>query len=244
MKKTKKKLYIAVNIIVLLFSLILIISGSCPTLANSFWSTFLIGVGCSLLASVVIAFINLYFQNADEKYSNLIDTWGLENIYKNRSQMNPYSNNQIKNAHSLEICAMGLKSFRDAETELIKKRIKNGMTLHVLTIDPKSEFTNAVDKSEGLSVGSTRQTIEDLIKWFEELKSLQKYDGQIELRVYNHYPYEFYFCIDDNMYIGPYQEKTSQQTITYYFKNKSEGFDYYKTHFNHLWSQYDSKQGV
>lgn len=236
-------MYIATIIIVTLLALLLIVLGSYNEADNCFWSTFLISVGCSLLASEVIAAINLYFQIVDEKYTNLIDTWGLEEIYKNRSEMNVSSNKQISKAHSLDICAMGLKSFRDSETELIKKRILNGMSLRILTMDPMCEYVYQVDTTEGITTGSTKQTIEDLIKWFEELKTLQKFDGQVELRVYDHYPYEFYFCIDDNMYIGPYQERSSQQTITYRYKQKSKGFDYYKTNFENLWSQYEVKPG-
>ena len=193
-------MYIATIIIVTLLALLLIVLGSYNEADNCFWSTFLISVGCSLLASEVIA-------------------------------------------HSLDICAMGLKSFRDSETELIKKRILNGMSLRILTMDPMCEYVYQVDTTEGITTASTKQTIEDLIKWFEELKTLQKFDGQVELRVYDHYPYEFYFCIDDNMYIGPYQERSSQQTITYRYKQKSKGFDYYKTNFENLWSQYEVKPG-
>lgn len=82
---------------------------------------------------------------------------------------------------------------------------------------------------------STKDSIKELIKWIDEIKKEQKYDGQIELRTYDHYPYDFYFSIDGNLYIGPYQNKTSQQTITYRFKKDSEGYKYYKNYFDILW---------
>lgn len=203
----------------------------------------MLSIGTSILASCVFSLINSFYEAKEDEIKKLYKKWGLVGIYKTRAEMNSYSNKQLENANYLEICAMGLKSFRDAQSETIKNRVKEGMRIKILTINPESNYTFAVDKTEEVNTGSTKESINSLIKWVEELKIIQKYDRQIEIQFYDHYPYDFYFCIDNNIYIGPYQNKLSQQTITYRFMSDSEGYSYYKNYFNNLWETYEQNQG-
>lgn len=222
------------NIIVcfvgIFFILVSVIIGTGNTISIIF-----ISIGTSILASGVISFINYFSKIREENYKHMLRYWGLSEIYKTRAEMNSESNKELKKAKTLEICAMGLKGYRDAQTPLIKSRVSKGLNIKILTLSPDSKYALEIDKTEGILEGSTKDSIKELIKWIDEIKKEQKYDGQIELRTYDHYPYDFYFSIDGNLYIGPYQNKTSQQTITYRFKKDSEGYKYYKNYFDILW---------
>ena len=47
---------------------------------------------------------------------------------------------------------------------------------------------------------------------------------------------DFYWRMDDDLYIGPYwQGYSSQQTITYKFDKGGEGFRVYTDYFEKLW---------
>ena len=47
---------------------------------------------------------------------------------------------------------------------------------------------------------------------------------------------DFYWRVDDEIYIGPYWYKfSSQNTITYKFVSGKQGFDMYADYFEQLW---------
>ena len=232
--KEKIRVILSPNFVVCLFGIILILI-SVINGTEKVSSVIMLSVGASIIASCVILFVNYISCANDDKIYQIYQDWGLREIYKTRAEINQYTNKKLENTNSLEICAMGLKSFRDAQTDLIKKKVANGMTIKIVTISPESRYTFEIDETEKVNKGSTYETIIDLIQWIEELKKFQKYDGQIELRTYDHYPYQFYFRVDDDIFIGPYQNKTSQQTITYRFYRGGEGYNYYKKSFDDLW---------
>lgn len=199
-------------------------------------SVILLSVGCSVLSTAIINIINSVYQIQQNNAHQTIQKWGIDGIYETRAEINPETNDLLKHIKTLEICAMGLSNFRDAQSSLVKKRISEGMQLKILTMDPDSPFLTNVDKAENHAEGYTRHSIEQLFVWLAELKSVQKYDNQIEIRTYNHYPHDFYYCMDGIVYTGPYLPKSSQQTITYKFLAKSKGAALYQEHFEKVWS--------
>ena len=225
------------DIILFLIGLVLIFLS--VFIANSTWSTVCISVGTSIIASVVVSVMSLKRIYKQNRIGEMIEYWGIESVYDRRAEINTETNMLLQTANKLDIIAMGLKGFRDAQSEKIKVRIEHGMKLRILTIDPNSPILNYIDKKEGNISGCTKQTIEDLIEWIKDMKKHQRYDGQIELKTYDSYPNEFYFNIDNNLYTGPYQNKTSQQTITYKFTSKGKGFEYYSQYFESLWGRND-----
>ena len=65
----------------------------------------------------------------------------------------------------------------------------------------------------------------------------KKYKGKTEVRGYQCMTLDFYWRLDDDLYIGPYWYGIgSQQTITYRFKKGRKGFDIYEEYFENLWS--------
>ena len=199
-------------------------------------SVVLISVGTSILASAVVSYLSSKYLIQKDDFITMTEHWGIEGIYETRAEINSETNVLLKNAKTLDICAMGLKGFRDSQERVILKRISEGMCLRILTLDPNSKYLSLIDETEGLANGATKATIESLLSWVSDLKKNQLFDRQVEIRTYNHYPYDFYFCLDEIVFTGPYQDKTSQQTITYKFTLKRNGSKYYRQYFESLWN--------
>ena len=52
---------------------------------------------------------------------------------------------------------------------------------------------------------------------------------------------DFYWRVDNDIYIGPYWYHVgSQQTITYKFHKGRRGFDIYRDYFESLWNDNDN----
>lgn len=198
-------------------------------------SIILLSVGTSILATSIVSLLSSRYLIQQSKGIELVENWGLVQVYDARAEINGETNELLNNAKSLDICAMGLKGFRDAKHALIESRVSQGMRLRILTLSPNNPFLPIIDKEEGIAEGATEQTIRSLISWVQQLDKLKKYNDQIEIRFYDNYPYEFYFCIDGVVFTGPYQPKTSQQTITYKYRANSYGAQKYDELFNYLW---------
>ncbi len=197
--------------------------------------TILLSIGTSILATSIVTGLNARYLISQNNSISMTEKWGLGGIYEVRAHINTYTNKALLHADNLDICAMGLKGFRDAQGKNIAKRVSRGMNLRILTLDPTNPYLSEIDRKEGLAVGSTKATVESLILWVKQLQKLQLADGQVEIKTYMDYPHEFYFCIDGTVFIGPYESKTSQQTITYRYNAHGQGARYYSDNFERLW---------
>ena len=197
----------------------------------------LLSIGTSIFASAIVTGLNSRYLLEKSNAARLVEQWGIEQVYETRAEINAETNELLKTTKELDICAMGLKGFRDAQGDLIKSRIAAGMILHILTLSPTCDYLARIDEEEGLVEGSTKASIESLLRWVDELKKTQLNDNQICIRFYNNYPYDFYFCLDGVVFTGPYQPKTSQQTITYKYCAHSHGAQLFRNYFNMLWEK-------
>jgi len=222
------------NFVVGLLGVVLILVGVLIGMEQTI-SVILVSIGTSMLASAIVSGLSSRYLVNQSRTTVMVEYWGLGGIYKTRAEINGFTNKALKRANSLDICAMGLKGFRDAQGKVIAERVSAGMKLRILTINPKSPVLSEIDRTEGLAEGSTKATIESLIEWVLELKKNQLQKGQVQIKTYNHYPHEFYFDIDGTVFTGPYQAKTSQQTITYRFNKNGQGAKYYREYFQELW---------
>lgn len=231
-----KKLFCSPNLVVFLIGIILLIIGGAIG-TTIVCGTVLLGIGTAFVSTSIVVGINNFYQIKEDSSKKIINQWGLCEIFRTRAEMNSISNPMLKKAKKLDVCAMGLKSFRDAQDRLIRERVSKGLKIRILTLSPESEFLNLIDRNEGLAEGATKTSIESLFRWVEDVKRNQKYDGQILIKSYDNYPYDFYFRVDNYLFCGPYLLKTSQQTITYEFKKGGEGYDDYKNNFETLWEK-------
>lgn len=234
-----KKLFRSPNILIFAVGIILIMFGVWVGRMTQTWGAILLSIGTALVSTSLTFLINYLSEYKEDMYKENVKKWGLCGIYKTRAEINDTSNNLLRKAKELDICAMGLKSFRDAQSDLIRARVKKGMKIRILTISPDSAYAKDIDENEGLLIGSTKTAVEDLQAWLGSMKKYQKNPDQIQIRTYDHYPFEFYFRIDNVVFCGPYQTKTSQQTITLYFEKGGEGYNYYRNYFENLWGKYE-----
>ena len=200
---------------------------------NPQWYTVFMSIGTALLATVAMSVITCYFMSVESQLRSTVLTWGLKGIFEQRSQINPISEAFLKTSTTLDIIACGLKSFLDARQSILEQRLKEGnFRLRILTIDPESDTCNDMDKFEGETSSHTRETIQRLLGWAKSLNS-----PNLEIRVYDGVPLEFYFCYDTDMFVGPHHPKSSQQTITLQFSTSGEGASVYKQYFEEAWNK-------
>lgn len=224
-----------ITTITILLSFVLIATSLLYTNEYTDWKNIQISVACSILASNIIMFLTSEYMLRSQRRAEIIDCWGVEAIYKTRAEMNNSTNTSLSQCKStVEIIAFGLKSFREAKSDEIEKILSNGVKIKILTINPESNILGFVDKREDLIFGATKKSIESLIEWITQLKNKSdKYN--IEIRFYDDLPLDFYFKIDDRVYIGPYLKGlSSQQTISYEF-SQGEGYLYWSNYFSKIW---------
>ena len=110
------------------------------------------------------------------------------------------------------------------------------MTVRLLAMNPNSVFAKQRAIEENVHPDSIRDSIFKLVKWVNKLNK-QSNKGQIEIKYYNAMTLDFYWRIDDDLYVGPYMyDIVSQQTITAKFSKGGKGFDLYSRYFDDLWN--------
>lgn len=225
--------------------LLLILIGIGMILFDIFWiktqKTIWISIGCSLLASGIVTLVQtLLF---DETKVDYAEEWGLTKIYKARSEKSEDSDPKLeKNVKRLDVVAFGLKSFREGHTKRVEKMLKRGGNIRILTMNPDENnyFLKQREKEENELQGQIRNSINELIKWADRLNA-RGYKGKIYIKGYKCMTLDFYWRIDDEVYIGPYWYGIgSQQTITYRFEKGKRGFELYANYFDDLWENTDN----
>jgi hypothetical protein len=225
------------NIITGLVGLVLILLGILFYVWEPFGTLFL-SVGASILATSIVTYISSQYLVRRSIVSEMCDKWGLQKIYETRSETNVVTTGLIEKSDYLDIIAFGLKSFRDAKSDLLEQRIKSGMRLRILVPNPDSSFLSYIDDREGVTRGSTANDIKQLKKWIEKLTTLQKETGCVALRFYTgNIPLDFYFAVKGALFVGPYKDKDSQQTLTYEYTDKGLGYIVYARYFEKRWNE-------
>lgn len=222
--------------ITFLVSVVLIVTSMFLPTEFGDWKNIQISVACSILASNLIMYLTSEFMLRSKRRTDIIDKWGVEAIYKTRAEMNLSTNVALsKCKDEIEIIAFGLKGFRETQTEEIKRLINKKVTIKILTLNPESKSLDLVDEREGQVSGATKKSIQDLVKWCEDLNETTR-KPCIEIKFYDGLPLDFYFRVDEHVYIGPYLKGiSSQQTISYEFTT-GEGYKYWVNYFNTQWN--------
>ena len=201
----------------------------------------LISVGCSLIASSIVSYLTSKYLIRANRIKGIIEYWGLEAIYETRQEMNRSTDIAFEILeNNLDIIAWGLKSFRDAKDKIVRAKVKHGLQIRIIAPDPDSEYVKQRERDEKEVKDQIKQTIEHLAQWIDELKKISPDPANIKIRYYKGLPEDFYFRVDDHIFIGPYLYGiSSQQTISYEFTGTSHGFTYYKDYFEKLWTDSD-----
>lgn len=217
---------IIVALIVTIIGIILIFSLK----TNAAW----VGIGGSLVASGLVIVLQTLF--VDRIIINPLDEWGIEKIYATRAEKNKESDPELEKAkYCLDAIAFGLNSFRNKHTSKIETLLKKGINIRIITMNPESNFLAAREKEENDQEGHIKHTIRELITWADKLNK-RNFKGKIIVKGYNCMTLDFYWRVDDSLYIGPYwYGSDSQQTITYKFIAKGKAFQQFTDYFESLW---------
>ncbi len=201
----------------------------------------LLSIGCSLIASSVVTFLTSKYLVRTTRVKKIIDFWGLEAIFETRQEMNRSTDIAFETLEKkLDIIAWGLKSFREAKGKIVSEKVKKGLKIRLLVPHPDSNYVQQREKDENEVPGQIRNTILHLQTWVKELQKKAPQPDNIQIKYYNSLPEDFYFRVDDSIFVGPYLYGiSSQQTISYEFGGTARGAAYYKEYFESLWANSD-----
>jgi hypothetical protein len=169
------------------------------------------------------------------------NNWKIKEIFERRNEANSYMNKLWNHPiHSLDIIAFGLKMFRDAQTRIVKEKVRKGLIIRILTPNPESSFIKQREKDERQVEGSIKQTILDLEKWIKDLKGISPNEENVQLKFYNSLPLDFYWRQGNYLFVGPYlYGMISAVNVTYEYPQNSKGYEFYIDYFNNLWNDDD-----
>lgn len=172
----------------------------------------------------------------ERKEVSLLDEWKIERIYSTRAEKNADSDPElVKAKYCVDAVAFGLGSFRSKHTAKVEACLRNGVNFRIITMHPESQYVNVRDKEENIAEGTTKHSIQKLIEWADKLNN-KNLKGKIIIRGYSSMTLDFYWRVDNILYIGPYWYGVdSQQTITYKFSDGGKGFVQYSEYFETLW---------
>lgn len=198
------------------------------------WNNICLSIGCSLVASGLVILMHDFF--IERKTISELNDWKLTKIYSTRAEKNADSDPQLDKArYVVDAIAFGLKSFRTKQTKRVESCLRRGVNFRIITMNPESQFVRQRELEENETEGQIKHTIEDLVKWANELNA-KGFKGRILVKGYDTMTLDFYWRVDDVIHVGPYWYKvSSQQTITYKFEREGKGFTIYSEYFDNLW---------
>jgi len=198
------------------------------------WDNVVLSIGCSLIASGIVILAHDFL--VEKKQKSLLDEWKIEKIYSTRSEKNAESDPELmKTKYCIDVIAFGLGSFRSKHTSKVETCLRKGVNIRILTMDPESSYVGIRDAEENKSMGTTKHSIEQLVQWADALNK-KELKGKIVIKGYSSMTLDFYWRVDDVVYVGPYWYGVdSQQTITYKFVDGGQGFTQYTEYYETLW---------
>ncbi len=202
------------------------------------WDNISLSIGCSLIASGLVILMHDFF--VERKMVSLLDEWNIEKIYATRAEKNAESDPELIHAkYCVDAIAFGLGSFRSKHTQKVETCLRKGVNFRIITMSPDSPYLTVRDKEENQKEGTTKYSVEQLVEWADSLNE-KNTKGKIIIRGYSSMTLDFYWRVDDVIYVGPYWYGVdSQQTITYKFLDGGKGFTQYSEYFETLWEDDD-----
>ena len=227
-----------VNLKSIIAALIILLVGIFVALMDVFvWkstSAIILNIGCSSISSALVAIVTVLL--VERQKVNPIEEWKVEKIYSTRGERNVEADPSIGQArYCIDGIIFGISSFRGLHGKKIEQCLKNGVQIRLLTMDPEGQFITARENEEGAAVNGIKDTITDMVDWANALNK-KNYRGKIVVRGYKSMTLDYYWRVDDDLYIGPYwYGYKSVDTITYKFSAKGRGFQHYSDYFEKLW---------
>ena len=197
-----------------------------------------LSIGCSLIASGLVILMHDFF--IERKKISVIDEWKIERIYSTRAERNAEADPNIDKAkYCIDGIAFGLSTFRTMYGKKIEQCLRKGVQIRLLTMDPEGQFISFREAEERAAAGGIQETIVDMVKWADALNK-NNTKGKIVIKAYKSMTLDYYWRVDNELYIGPYwYGYKSSDTITYKFVAGGRGFQHYCEYFDKLWEDDD-----
>lgn len=221
-----------INLRSIIVALIITIIGIILVLFNN---VACVSIGCSLIASAVISILTALI--VDVKKVDPLEKWGIVKIYSSRAERNREHDPNIDKAkHCVDGIAFGLSSFRGVYSSKVETCLKKGVNFRLVTMNPNGNYITEREREEDASEGSIKKTIDDLVSWANGMNE-KNYKGKIIVKSYDCMTLDFYWRVDDKIFIGPYWNGyKSSDTITYEFSSEGMAFQQYSEYFERLWN--------
>lgn len=227
-----------INLKSIIAALIILVVGIFLALMDVFvWkstSAILLNIGCSFISSALVAIVTVLL--VERQKVNPIEDWKVEKIYSTRAERNSEADPGIDNArYCIDGIAFGLSTFRTMYGKKIEQCLKKGVQIRLITMDPDGQFISFREDEEKTVSGGIRETILDMVKWANALNQ-KNTKGKIVIKAYSCMTLDYYWRVDNALYIGPYwYGYKSSDTITYKFSADGRGFQHYSEYFEKLW---------
>ncbi|RFU91873.1 MULTISPECIES: hypothetical protein [Citrobacter] len=201
-------------------------------------NTILLSIGCSIIAAVIINFVDYHITLPELATKNIIQSWKLISIYETKQKMNDKTNELLKAASEIDIAAFGCTGLINFQGVTLKKRLQKDLNIRFLIPDTNLDFIKQREKDENAVEGSIIKSIDSLISWVDETKKeLSLSDGRILIKKYSCLPMDSIMIIDDQLFTGPFMiKKLSQLSMAYQYSKGGAGYEYYSEYFNGIWN--------
>ena len=202
------------------------------------------GIGASLLATAIASSILVLIIPSEAELQDQneeLKEWGIVKIFSER-KLTKIRQIDMPREH-LDYIAFGLSHFvKENSTTIVFKRIKKGLRVRILVPHPNSRTVmeqQILENNSGIS-----QEINNLLMWVSRIQGMINESGEnkekwgnIEVKLYDNPPIDFYCRADGEIYVGPYLPgMLSGDAITYQFDYYSKGGTYYSELFDKLWN--------
>lgn len=226
----------------IIVSLMMLLAGVCLVYALSYdCNKLLTNLGCSIIASSLFLLLLTLFTENDKK--DPLDEWGIAKVYETRSAKNDDSDPALDHAKfCVDGIAFGLSSFRSKNASRVEDCLRRGVNFRFLVMHPESQFVAAREEEEDVQPGQIASSINKLVEWADGLNE-KGYKGKITVKGYKCMTLDFYWRVDNEIFMGPYwYKRLSQTTITYKFEPFGRCYDAYKDYFENLWADKGMEQ--
>ncbi len=220
---------------------VVLIIGMALVLVDALWKRtelhIFVSIGCSLIASGTAVILTALF--FERRKTDPMEGSGANRVYMTRGEMNADCEKAMKKCkYAIDVIGFGQKTFRSKQTPLVRKMLERGVNFRFITMDPDFPFVEERERAEKEVSGQIKKTIHDLVKWADELNAAG-YKGKIIVKGHNTMTLEFFWRVDNALFLGPYwYGLDSQETISYQYGTGSVSGTYFR-YFDDLWSDED-----
>jgi len=218
-------LYIAINVILILFGL---------TLRVFFDKS----IGDNILTSGIVGIVMYWalevtarYEAEEEQLLKDGKDQGVVRIYNRRLMPDRYKEVREKATGAFDIMGFGLRTFIEDNQHSLEEWTKK-LLIRILVVHPETEYCDQRDREENDPPGKIREDVYYITRVVQALKN-----PRIRIRWYKAIPATNLFRMGDTMFIGPYFVDTrSRNSMTIELRAGGELFNRYLQHFNRIWT--------